>query len=289
MSDEQRLMEALEESYKYYIVGEEDTSLEQYQVVQGDGLYTVNNSPIGKIIMKTSSFPLPGLKTVYKNSLEYSLPKIPKKIYYSLIGLFRKCYKEYKTEIRANVYWDPENRSYLIDVPKQTVGHAVTTETDQDELISMSQKYIHVLETHSHHNMRGNFSSIDDNAQDFLFPISLVIGNIFDEKPSYAMRIRYHKHDLELSLNDVFDMPKAIDYEAYITSDSWKSKLTLQSQMQPLKKEHFLPTKQKSVFDTDIDLSNVRKIEMYQPFMEEDAFFGDMAPMAARIMGVPNV
>ena len=127
-------------------------------VPSSDGkIYEVRNNQIGTFIAEADSV---SLFSKVRAGFIPALPKIPYSILSEIIAFFKTFVTEKsENEAMANIYWSFEEEKYRVHVPKQTVTKASvdTNLPDIDE-----EKFLLVMEVHSHNTMGALFSRTDD-------------------------------------------------------------------------------------------------------------------------------
>ena len=89
-----------------------------------------------------------------------ALPKIPAHIFSKVMGFFKSISDELHYEVLVHILYDTEEKEYIIKVPKQRISEAsVNSETDEP----YPERYIHVMDFHSHNTMPAVFSETDNN------------------------------------------------------------------------------------------------------------------------------
>lgn len=114
--------------------------------------------------------------------------KIPYSILESFISL-AKIYAKHDLEVHADVYYQPENKKYFLDIPKQTVQtYWVEVTEDSYSIVSRVMDAIKVLEIHSHHNMMA-LPSKQDNASERVPGMHYaIVGNVNRFYPDVYLR-----------------------------------------------------------------------------------------------------
>ena len=88
-----------------------------------------------------------------------ALPKIPAHIFSKVMGFFKSISDELHYEVLVHILYDTEEKEYIIKVPKQRISEAsVNSETDEP----YPDRYIHVMDFHSHNTMPAVFSGTDN-------------------------------------------------------------------------------------------------------------------------------
>ena len=89
-----------------------------------------------------------------------ALPKIPAHIFSKVMGLFKSISDELHYEVLVHILYDTEEKEYIIKVPKQRISHvAVNSEAEEP----YPERYIHVVDFHSHNTMPAVFSETDND------------------------------------------------------------------------------------------------------------------------------
>lgn len=114
------------------------------------------------------------------------LPRIPAKLLVHIITFFRAVCSQYGDyEALVNVFWDKEQHTYMLHVPPQYVSH-VRVETDLTEQPDPN-RYLHVMDVHSHNTMAARFSEIDDKDEQAT-RLYMVIGRLDRYFPEVCCR-----------------------------------------------------------------------------------------------------
>ena len=75
------------------------------------------------------------------------------------MGFFKSISDELHYEVLVHILYDTEEKEYIIKVPKQRISEAsVNSETDEP----YPDRYIHVMDFHSHNTMPAVFSGTDN-------------------------------------------------------------------------------------------------------------------------------
>lgn len=190
-------------SYKglYSSVEEAQTSGKVISFVPSeDGrVFEVRNSKMGTFIAPTEKVTC--FKKVRAGFIP-ALPKIPYKTLSEIIAFFKSYVGEAEAvEALAYIYWSFEDSKYYVYVPKQTVGKARVDSTlpDMDE-----EKFILVMEIHSHNTMPSFFSQTDDDDEKAT-RLYTVVGNMGNVFPSIRTRISCGGKFVDVEPSDVFE------------------------------------------------------------------------------------
>ena len=169
-------------------------------VPSGDGkIYEVRNNQIGTFIAEADSV---SLFSKVRAGFIPALPKIPYSILSEIIAFFKTFVTEKsENEAMANIYWSFEEEKYRVHVPKQTVTKASvdTNLPDIDE-----EKFLLVMEVHSHNTMGAVFSRTDDK-DEIATRLYTVIGRLDKVFPDMTTRISVGGKHLVIDPAIVFD------------------------------------------------------------------------------------
>lgn len=169
-------------------------------VPSDDGrIYEVRNNKIGTFIAKANNADiLPRVRAGFIPAL----PKIPYKDLAEIISFFKSYVSRNASfEAMVYVYWSFVDEKYYIYVPKQKVSkNSVDTflpEMDED-------KFLLVMEIHSHNTMEAVFSSTDDKDERATRLYS-VIGRLDKLFPDITTRISVGGKYVEINPSYVFE------------------------------------------------------------------------------------
>ena len=169
-------------------------------VPSSDGkIYEVRNNQIGTFIAEADSV---SLFSKVRAGFIPALPKIPYSILSEIIAFFKTYVTEKsENEAMANIYWSFEEEKYRVHVPKQTVTKASvdTNLPDIDE-----EKFLLVMEVHSHNTMGAVFSRTDDK-DEIATRLYTVIGRLDKVFPDMTTRISVGGKHLVIYPAIVFD------------------------------------------------------------------------------------
>lgn len=157
-------------------------------------------------------------------NFEWELPKIPNKILRQIVGFFRSYVMEKaQYEVALRVYWDNEEKKFIIDCPKQTVTPVLIHFEQMDQYAGVNaMRFIPVLEIHSHNVMRAFFSSTDDeNEQSFntTFGVFGVFGRLNREPYEMVFRAKMKDQAIDVQASEIFEL-NAED-EDYSFPENW--------------------------------------------------------------------
>ena len=127
-----------------------------------------------------------------------ALPKIPYAILAEIVAFFKS---RGETEAMANIYWSSDEQRYIVHVPEQTVSKSSveTTLLDIDD-----EKFLLVMELHSHNTMEAKFSCADDS-DETATRLYTVIGRLDKIFPDIVTRVSVGGKFVEIAPTLVFD------------------------------------------------------------------------------------
>lgn len=130
-----------------------------------------------------------------------ALPKIPAHIFSKVMGFFKSISDELHYEVLVHILYDTEEKEYIIKVPKQRISEAsVNSETDEP----YPDRYIHVMDFHSHNTMPAVFSGTD-NADEKETRLYAVAGRFNRTFPEITVRAGCAGKFISLNPEDVFE------------------------------------------------------------------------------------
>ena len=132
-----------------------------------------------------------------------ALPCIPMDMVMKIISFFRYYMSNGSNrEALVNVYWDKQDKAFLIDAPEQIVtAMSVNSKTSDDYA---NDRYIHYMDIHSHNSMKAFFSAIDNNDEKAT-RLYTVIGNLHEYFPDIKTRISNGGKFLDINPLEVFE------------------------------------------------------------------------------------
>ena len=130
-----------------------------------------------------------------------ALPKIPAHIFSKVMGFFKSISDELHYEVLVHILYDTEEKEYIIKVPKQRISEAsVNSETDEP----YPDRYIHVMDFHSHNTMPAVFSGTD-NADEKETRLYAVAGRFNRTFPEITVRAGCAGKFIPLNPEDVLE------------------------------------------------------------------------------------
>ena len=85
------------------------------------------------------------------------------------------------------LYWDRQEKEFVVYVPKQTATKA-SIHADLEDNTLPEERYLHYADIHSHNSMAAKFSTIDD-ADDRATRLYMVIGRLDRFYPDVSARV----------------------------------------------------------------------------------------------------
>lgn len=171
-------------------------------------VFEVRNNAIGTFIAETNK-----IKDFNKVRAGFipALPKIPYEILSQILSFFKSfVHQDGSLEALAYIYWSVEEGLYRVFVPRQKVARASvdTIIPDLDE-----ERFILVMEIHSHNTMSGIFSPTDDRDEKAT-RLYTVIGKLNNVFPEINTRISCGGKYVEIEPSLVFEGFKG-DFPTY--------------------------------------------------------------------------
>ena len=162
-------------------------------------VFEVRNSKMGTFIAPTEK--VTSFKKVRAGFIP-ALPKIPYNTLSEIIAFFKSYVdKDGAVEALAYIYWSFADSRYYVYVPKQIVGKARVDsslpEMDED-------KFMLVMEIHSHNTMPGFFSPTDDSDEKAT-RLYTVVGRMDKVFPEIKTRISCGGKFVEIAPEEVFE------------------------------------------------------------------------------------
>ena len=181
-------------------------------------VYEIRNTEMGKFITSVSGCEM--LSDIRAGFIP-ALPRIPAELMMKIISLFRYYARNgIDKEVLVNVYWDKENKKFVLDVPQQMVAKAsINSQFNEDYA---DNRYIHYMDIHSHNSMRAFFSDVDD-ADEKATRLYTVIGELHKYFPDIKTRISNGGKFFEIEPSKVFD------YIGQRFPEAWKGNIHFNS------------------------------------------------------------
>ena len=136
-----------------------------------------------------------------RTEFKMALPKIPAHIFSKVMGFMRSVSDELHYEVLVHILYDTEEKEYIIKVPNQRISAAsVNSKTDEP----YPDRYIHVMDFHSHNTMPAVFSGTD-NADEKETRLYAVAGRFNRTFPEITVRAGCAGKFIPLNPEDVFE------------------------------------------------------------------------------------
>lgn len=212
----------LEQTNDYQIITSEqqakDVKLEKLQtwLIDGSGVYCAVKNRVGEFTARISDKSPGTLPKVLKEKYKMYTPKIPRDIYLQIRSFFYDIADDMQdAEAYVELYWDTVDNKYIIHVPKQIVSKgSVRYDKEEDLFLKDFDRYIAVMQIHSHNTMEAFFSGVDD-ADEKETRFYGVFGRIKDPEPTFKCRFVVMSERLNIQADTIFDMaPAKVEYPA---------------------------------------------------------------------------
>ena len=133
---------------------------------------------------------------------QMSLPRLPAALLAQIIAFFRRVCVDYGRDLEAlvNVLWDQQERRYVLHVPPQRIDQA-SVETDLSQQPD-PERYLHVMDVHSHNTMAARFSHTDD-ADEQATRLYMVVGRLDRYYPEIRCRFACGGRHVEIPAEQV--------------------------------------------------------------------------------------
>ena len=136
-----------------------------------------------------------------RTEFKMALPKIPAHIFSKVMGFMRSVSDELHYEVLVHILYDTEEKEYIIKVPNQRISAAsVNSKTDEP----YPDRYIHVMDFHSHNTMPAIFSETD-NADEKETRLYAVAGRFDKTFPEITVRAGCAGKFIPLCPEDIFE------------------------------------------------------------------------------------
>jgi len=182
-------------------------------------VYEIRKTEMGKFVTPTAGSEL---LSKIRAGFTPALPPIPKELLSQVVAFFRHLSKSCdgcrgssgnggcigkdaceQVEALLNLYWDKQEKKYLVDAPKQLVSKASVKGRISEDFDS--DRFIHYMDIHSHNTMSAFFSKIDDEDEKAT-RLYTVIGDLHKGIPGIKTRISNGGKFLEIDPGEVFEL-----------------------------------------------------------------------------------
>ena len=169
------------------------------------------------------------------------LPKIPAHIFSKVMGFFKSISDNMTFEALVHILYDTEENEYLIKVPKQRISHAAVNSENPEPY---PERYIHVMDFHSHNTMPAVFSETDDRDEKET-RLYAVAGRFDRTFPEITVRAGCAGKFIPLAPEDIFEGNFFGEYP-----EEWKENITVDEEW--VKPNRRFPRRFKRVFSGDM-------------------------------------
>ena len=181
---------------------------------QNGQIYEMRRNEIGTFIAPSSK--IVELDMV-RAGFQMNLPRLPAAKLAEIISFFRRvCVThDHCMEALVNVYWDRVEQEYTLHVPAQQAT-AVSVETDLSDRPD-ENRYLLVMEVHSHNMMAARFSKTDD-ADEQATRLYMVIGRLDRFYPEIRCRFACGGQHIEIPAEQVCERTDVPFSTAWLTA-----------------------------------------------------------------------
>jgi hypothetical protein len=189
-------------------------------VIAANGLFEVRHTDIADIVIPLSpaDTKIIGLSEKLVPGVHPRLPKVPFEMLAQTVAFFRGVMKRFNNaEAIVRIWWNVAEQRYEIRVPDggQRVSGGGVSHNDDFDLAGTRDAagnltFLHVMDIHSHNNMSGFWSGIDD-ADEKKAPEGRmfgVLGKVPQTIPDWKWRMRSREGFIELTVVDIFAVPE---------------------------------------------------------------------------------
>ncbi len=207
--------------------------------LQADGIYIVADKPFARLINKVHNINLPGQFKILEPSYILKIPRMPGSFLGQIVSFFRHYVIDEKvmgvSEAFVQIYWDPQDKEYFINVPRQKVSGGRVAYLETPEAVKEQDPRIEahgcskVWDIHSHNTMSSFFSTVDDRDERGT-QFYGVIGNITADSFTWRFRIGIDGIHADVAEEDakevLFDMTTFS--EDIVHPKEWEAKVNIQ-------------------------------------------------------------
>lgn len=176
-----------------------------YIPAQDGMVYEMRRNEIGTFV--APSLHIAELEDI-RAGFQMSLPRLPANLLTQIIAFFRRVCVDYGRDVEAlvNVLWDREAGEYVLHVPPQRIDKA-SVETDLSAQPN-PERYLHVMDVHSHNTMAARFSRTDD-LDEQATRLYMVIGRLDRYYPDIRCRFACGGSHVEIPAEQVCERTDA--------------------------------------------------------------------------------
>ena len=170
-----------------------------YIPAQDGRVYEMRRNEIGTFV--APSLHIAELEDI-RAGFQMSLPRLPAALLTQIIAFFRRVCVDYGRDVEAlvNVLWDREKGEYVLHVPPQRIDKA-SVKTDLSAQPD-PERYLHVMDVHSHNTMAARFSRTDD-LDEQATRLYMVIGRLDRYYPDIRCRFACGGRHVEIPAEQV--------------------------------------------------------------------------------------
>ncbi len=170
-----------------------------YIPAQDSKVYEMRRNEIGTFIAPSRH--IAELEDI-RAGFQMSLPRLPAALLMQIIAFFRRVCVDHGRDVEAlvNVLWDREAGGYVLHVPPQRIEKA-SVETDLSAQPD-PERYLHVMDVHSHNTMAARFSRTDD-LDEQATRLYMVIGRLDRYYPDIRCRFACGGRHVEIPAEQV--------------------------------------------------------------------------------------
>ena len=181
---------------------------------QNGQIYEMRRNAIGTFIAPASKI---AELDIVRAGFHMNLPRLPAAKLAEIVAFFRRVCAEHHSHMEAlvNVYWDHAEQKYLLHVPKQHAT-AVSVETDLADCPD-GNRYLHVMEVHSHNMMAARFSKTDDEDEQAT-RLYMVIGRLDRYYPEIRCRFACGGQHVEIPAEQICERTEVPFSTAWLTA-----------------------------------------------------------------------
>lgn len=181
---------------------------------QNGQIYEMRRNEIGTFIAPSSK--IVELDMI-RAGFQMNLPRLPAAKLAEIISFFRRvCVThDHCMEALVNVYWDRVEQEYILHVPAQQAT-AVSVKTDLSDRPD-ENRYLLVMEVHSHNIMAARFSKTDD-ADEQATRLYMVIGRLDRFYPEIRCRFACGGQHIEIPAEQVCERTDVPFSTAWLTA-----------------------------------------------------------------------
>lgn len=170
-----------------------------------DGLWEKRDNPIGTFIYHRAKYDVPYTTKTMTAKFEMKLPKMPIGVLNATVTFFRHIMKNMSNaESMVQIFWDLQEKKYMIYTPEQYVAGASIKFLHSSELQN-NDRYIWAIDIHSHNTMQAFFSGGDDSDEKSA-RIFGVLGCLSSEPFMSKWRAGCNGNYFKLEAGDLFDI-----------------------------------------------------------------------------------